>query len=752
MLRDCRLAERHQPAQVDHARLPSVLRLDGARGTQAHRHAVAEAEDDQVGRFRVIDALLAQRHRLVRQGILGQPAAVAGFVQVLGHVQRDRLEEGAHAPVHLRQRHQRAQHHRRIVAAARAADHEAGNVAQRGDRVVVVEMPAETALIAERGDPHHHRVAVLAIAEELQAGRLAADLVARVVEIRQVLDFRQRQHAHVGVALRQAKDDGLVQQGVEHATRAEGLLQALGDGVDATLLRHVLAEQQRLGILREQVVQRGVDLDRQMLRAQLLGQLRLAAECGNAHALARRARGFGLDRRRRVRRQRRHHFLQRRQPRATVGVLGGGETLPARGLVQVEYLVLAHDAGFQRDRRRTQQRVGRFHRAQFLDTAPLDLEIGAGMAHDPRGAQVQEGRAPRAAAVFDRLLHVTVAAGQVEAVCEEIVEVRAVTEVARHPAVRRLHRDADAVVLAHEQHRRRQLLVRGPRGGVEGGLRGGMVAGGIAEGADGDAVVGNGQFVPDAPRLFDGDRGAEGLGQVRSDGRGLRQHPQGLAAPHLVAATGGRVFHRRGERQRRIHHRVHPRQLAEALGHETAAAVVQECRIGMAREPRDHRVALVAAAADRVEDLVLHAQHARHQVEVARDQLRFEHLAEPARIERAARQHRRGVVRSARDGRPVPAADELAEIDVTDLGAVEALHAGRDRIGNGGKHAFLPLSRLRKRAGVRVIQVEAAISAACSGAGSGMATNPAVARTRASQSRSAGYGDRSKPPSAATSV
>jgi hypothetical protein len=101
-----------------------------------------------------------------------------------------------------------------------------------------------------------------------------------------------------------------------------------------------------------------------------------------------------------------------------------------------------------------------------------------------------------------------------------------------------------------------------------------------------------------------------------------------------VAAARGRVVLAGGEAQRRIHDRIHAGQLAEALGHEAAAAVVQEGRIGVAGEPRDHRIAFVAAAADGVEDLVLHAQHARHQVQVAADQLRLEQLAKPARSAR----------------------------------------------------------------------------------------------------------------------
>src|SRR5690606_9900212 len=71
--------------------------------------------------------------------------------------------------------------------------------------------------------------------------------------------------------------------------------------------------------------------------------------------------------------------------------------------------------------------------------------------------------------------------------------------------------------------------------------------------------------------------------------------------------------------------------------------------------------------------------HARHQVQVAADELRFEQFAESARIQRAARQHRRVGAR-CRAGFAVPVAHVLLEIDVADLGAVEAAHARGDRI------------------------------------------------------------------------
>ena len=302
---------------------------------------------------------------------------------------------------------------------------------------------------------------------------------------------------------------------------------------------------------------------------------------------------------------------------------------------------------------------------------------------------MQESRTTRAAAVLDCRLHLAVAGGEIETIGVEIIEVRAAAEIARHPAVRRLHRNTDAVVFTDVQHRRGQLLIRGPRRRVECSLRGGVIAGSIAERTDRDAVAGNRQGVADAAGVVDRNSGAQCFGQMRGDGGSLRQHPQRFAAPHLVATAAGRVFGAGRERQRRIHHRIHPRNLAEALGHESAGTVVQECRVGVSRQPRDHRIAFVTAAADRVEDLVLHAQHARHQIEMAADQLRLEQFAEPLRIERAAIKN--SVVRRRFRLRPAcPTAHEFLEIDVADLGAVQALHAGGDRIGHCCEHDVSP--------------------------------------------------------------
>ena len=267
----------------------------------------------------------------------------------------------------------------------------------------------------------------------------------------------------------------------------------------------------------------------------------------------------------------------------------------------------------------------------------------------------------------------------------EIIEIRTTAKVARYPAVRSFHRDADAVVFAHVQHRRRQLLIRRPGCGVERGLRGGVIAGSIAERTDRDAVIRNRQGMADAASVIDRDRGAERFGQMRRDGGGLRQHPQRLAAPHFMPAAAGRIFGTGREGQRRIHHRVHPGNLAEALGHECAGTIVQERRIGVTSQPRDHRIAFVTAAADGVENLILHAQYARHQVEMAADELRLEQFAKSLRIECAALQNG-FILRRLRPRLTLPVAHERLEIHVADLGAVQTLHTGGNRIGHCSEH------------------------------------------------------------------
>ena len=138
------------------------------------------------------------------------------------------------------------QHRRGVLGTRRHGDDETGDVAQHGDRVVVVEVAAEALLVAEPGDAHDHRVGVRAVGEEPQARGLAAQLVLGVVQVGEVLDLGHRQQPAHAEAEREAEDRLLVEQRVEHPRRAEALLQAAGQPVHAALAADVLAEHEQL--------------------------------------------------------------------------------------------------------------------------------------------------------------------------------------------------------------------------------------------------------------------------------------------------------------------------------------------------------------------------------------------------------------------------------------------------------------------------------------------------------------------------
>jgi hypothetical protein len=89
-------------------------------------------------------------------------------------------------------------------------------------------------LIGQPRDAHHHAVAVLPVREERERRRFAADLVAGVVEVGEVLDLGERQQAHVRRALGEAEDGLLVEQRVEHAP-GRNVFRDRGHVIDAAL-------------------------------------------------------------------------------------------------------------------------------------------------------------------------------------------------------------------------------------------------------------------------------------------------------------------------------------------------------------------------------------------------------------------------------------------------------------------------------------------------------------------------------------
>jgi hypothetical protein len=249
--------QRGKPAEVDDSGADPP---DGQppADPQAHPQPVAERDDREIATL-AVGAGPAQGHVRVRPRIRRQPATVAVVVQVAGVVQRDRLQEHAHRAVDGSRGHAGPQHRGGVIGPRRAGEDQAGDVAQRPDRIVVVEVAAEALLVRQPGHPHHHRVAELTGREELLGGSLAPDLIRGVVQIGQVLDLRHREQAGQPAAKGQPEDRLLVEQGVEDPGGPEPALQPLGHAVDAALAPHVLPEHAHAGFRVQKFGQRQVD-------------------------------------------------------------------------------------------------------------------------------------------------------------------------------------------------------------------------------------------------------------------------------------------------------------------------------------------------------------------------------------------------------------------------------------------------------------------------------------------------------------
>ena len=188
----------------------------------------------------------------LRADIRRQPSLVSRAVQITRVVEGDRLDEQAHRAVGLRCRGTGAQHGCGVGTRRRRGDDDAGQIAQPAEGVVVVEVPAETLLVAVPGDAYDQRVDVLTIGEERQRRSFPTQLVDGIVHVGEILDLRDRKHAGDADAKGQAEDRLLVEERVEDPFSSGHPLQPAGDAVDAALGADVLAEHEHRRIGGEQ--------------------------------------------------------------------------------------------------------------------------------------------------------------------------------------------------------------------------------------------------------------------------------------------------------------------------------------------------------------------------------------------------------------------------------------------------------------------------------------------------------------------
>ena len=229
-----------------------------ARGRPAAQvDPVAERDEQDVAPV-AVPADRAERRpgpsAVVRRG----PAAVALLEQVAGVVPRDRLDEHAD-PALARASSKQARSSpgasaggwvRRAPARGCRAARRASCRCGSGRRTLAGRPGRRPGPPSRCGTARRRR---------RQRRRLAAQLVLGVVQVGEVLDLGHRHEPGQGGAQGGAEDRLLVEQGVEDPPAAEPLVQAAGDAVHAALDRHVLAEDECLGMGRQQLGERGVD-------------------------------------------------------------------------------------------------------------------------------------------------------------------------------------------------------------------------------------------------------------------------------------------------------------------------------------------------------------------------------------------------------------------------------------------------------------------------------------------------------------
>ena len=251
-----------------------------------------------------------------------------------------------------------------------------------------------------------------------------------------------------------------------------------------------------------------------------------------------------------------------------------------------------------------QQRVAREVGGHLALAAVAELGVGARVAQEPHGAQVQDRGLPGRADPSTASRAAARAGERVRAVGLQVGEPRPGRQRRLDPARRAGHRDAPAVVLdTRRSSGSGSRVCTACAGGVEGADGRRVVDRGVAEAGDHDGVLGPRGRDADPRRAVQREREADRPGQVRGDRRGLGDDVQGGVAEDLVPPAGDRLVAGGGQPEQHVADRVVAGDLAGPRAVEAARAVVQQRRVGRPQRHRDGRVALVAGRADRVEAL-----------------------------------------------------------------------------------------------------------------------------------------------------
>ena len=199
-------------------------------------------------------------------------------------------------------------------------------------------------------------------------------------------------------------------------------------------------------------------------------------------------------------------------------------TSRAFGLVEVEHLVRAPDAGVDEPPGGLEERVALLLGEDHGRAPVRRLDVGSRMAHQAHHPQVQERRTT----VLPHPGHGPVGCrqrgDQVAAVGLDVLQSRPAPVGGPDPAGGCADTDPDAVVLADEEQGHRDALVGGVDRRVDGPCRRGVVRRGVTEAAHRHRVGRPGPLHPEPAGALQGQGHPEGPRQVRGDGRGLGDH------------------------------------------------------------------------------------------------------------------------------------------------------------------------------------------------------------------------------------
>ena len=180
--------------------------------------------------------------------------------------------------------------------------------------------------------------------------------------------------------------------------------------------------------------------------------------------------------------------------------------------------------------------------ADLGPAAITDLGVAARMPEEAERTASAETRAARAAHVFGGRQSRVIGACDNRPVGAEIAQMGPIRPSFAHPVARRADADAEAVVLAAEQHRHPQPLVDVVLSGVQRSQGGRVVERSIAERADHDRVRRPRRVDTDPLRAFDREPDPHRTGQMRRDRRRLRDHRERVVAEDLVSPAGNRLI------------------------------------------------------------------------------------------------------------------------------------------------------------------------------------------------------------------